>query len=64
MTGLLILVGMLFLGSSVACFLVFRPRKGWIHPWVTKPVLAEAIPLTIIAFGIFGLASLATAFIE
>jgi len=64
MSVLLILIGTLLLGVSAACFLVFRPRKGRIHPWVTKPVLEEAIPLTIIAGGIFGLASLATAFIE
>lgn len=61
MSVLLVLTGILFLGVSVACFLVFRPRKGRIHPWVTKSILEEAIPLTIIAGGIFGLASLAAA---
>lgn len=33
MSVLLFLVGTTFLATSVAMFLVFRPRKSGVHPW-------------------------------
>jgi hypothetical protein len=64
MALLLFLIGMFFLTTSITCFLVFRPRKGRIHPWVTKPVLQAGIPLAIVGSGLFGLAALTAAFFE
>ena len=61
-TTLLALAGILLLGLSIAGMLYFLPRKERVHPWVTRPILDSAIPLTIMASATFGVALLATAF--
>lgn len=62
MTSLLAIVGILLLVASAVSMAYFMPRKGRVHPWATRPFLESGIPLSIMAFSIFGVACLAAAF--
>jgi len=63
MTTLLILAGILLLDLSIAGLLYFLPRRGRLHPWVTKPMLESGIPLTIMISAGMGVALLASVFV-
>jgi len=63
MTTLIVFAGILLLCLSVAGMMYFMPRKGRIHPWVTKPMLESGIPLTIMISAGMGVALLASAFV-
>jgi hypothetical protein len=49
-----IVTGIIVLGFTATALWYFLPRNGQTHPWVTRPLLEDLIPLSMIAGLAFG----------